>query len=110
MCVCYDPSPTPVEEYDRPEVVRQYDAAWKRIKTPPKQNPKVRTRGQRLTQRVLATASRLYSVGDVVSPKEIGLELGICRQTASGAIAILRKDGNWPYRGGCRGVKHRRKE
>ena len=96
-------------EFTTSSVVSEYNAAWKRIRTPAKVKlvsiPST-SRGRLQKHRVLDAAQKLYQPGDCVSPTRIGNEIGICRQTVSNAIACLRKNNQWPYQGGNLGLRY----
>ena len=104
-----DDEPEYAGTYAYPAVVHEYKNAWKRIKTPLKSVEPVQrkpVRGTCQAAKVLKVAQRLYQPGDVVSPKAIGEEMGISRQTVNNAITVLRRAGQWPYRGGAKGLPH----
>ena len=83
--------------------IRDYRRAMAAIKAPAKpQAPKrvpvhVKPGQSTRRQRILETAARLYQPGQNASPKAIADQLGITRQTVSGVIAYLKRQGEWPY-------------
>jgi hypothetical protein len=93
-------------------LVREYNAAMKRIRAPALDVLCRKARRSRinpaspLAREVLRVATRLYKPDEVASPLEIARKVGCSRQNISSIIAALRRRELWPFRGGRRGLRY----